>query len=271
MYIKSNIEGMQSYLNFARIDSAFNKSLNKISTGMEVPSPGYGGGKFAVANDMEYLYKEYLVGAQNIQDATGVLETFTSLMAEANDILLTMNDLAYRASTDVVNTAQRRQMHAEFSGLRRELNKLLSDAQYNKISLFSAGRAAKTFSILFGESQYITYSTQNLSLISLGVAAAATISTLAGAAIVINSMVAGTNRLNQRMAYIGAEIEGLSAKVNLLNETAVQQKAAESRINELDFAKEMKNFTSLQVVMQASNAMIAQSNMKAQMVLQLFK
>ena len=273
MFIQSNIEGTQAYLNLTKVDSKFNKSLQKISTGMEVSKPSFGGGKFAIANDMEAMYREHNVGAQNVQDAIGLLETFSTAMIETNEIMLEMNDIAYRASTDLLNTAQRRDLDVEFVQLRTQVQNLLSDLTFNGLSLFSVGMASRTFSITYGESAYMKISTRGMSLISLGMGTAAAtrhVSTQVLANVAIGSLKGGIDRLNQRMAYIGAEINGIENKVNLINEQAVQLKSMEARVNELDFAKEMKNFTSLQIVMQASNAMIAQANMKSQMVLQLF-
>jgi flagellin len=92
----------------------------------------------------------------------------------------------------------------------------------------------------------------------------------ASATLAIAGMANTINLMSQKLALIGSQIQEVQAKVNILNEQAVQEKAMEARINELDFAKEMKTFTSNQVILQASNAMVAQANMKAQMVLQLF-
>jgi flagellin len=76
--------------------------------------------------------------------------------------------------------------------------------------------------------------------------------------------------MNQLMAQMGGQVMQLEAKVNIIDEQTVQQAAMKARTNELDFAKEMKTFTSMQVILQSSNAMIAQANMKTQLVLQLF-
>jgi flagellin len=45
--------------------------------------------------------------------------------------------------------------------------------------------------------------------------------------------------------------------------------ASESRIRDLDMAREMMEFTKNQILMQAGTAMLAQANMKPQMILQL--
>jgi len=271
MIIKSNIEAMRSYLNLQGIDSAFNKSLNKISSGMELPTPEYGGGNFAIANDMEALYKGYVTGAKNVQDAVGFLEVTQTVLMQVNDQILQMQDLASRAATETMTTAQRRELNWDYNNLTSNINTILSKAKYNGISLFSTGGlGTRTLSIVYGENQSFKISTFNVSRANIGYSTGV-ISNQASAVATIGRMSTSNNYMNRLFAQLGSRITHLQAKVDILNEQGLQEKTLESRINELDFAKEMKTFTSLQVVLQASNAMVAQANMKAQMVLQLFK
>ena len=86
----------------------------------------------------------------------------------------------------------------------------------------------------------------------------------------MSAMETAVNYMSQLMAEMGAQITEIEGKVNILNEQAIQEKAMEARINEIDYAKEMKNFMSQQVVLQASQAMVSQANMKPQSVMQLF-
>jgi len=273
MIIKSNIEAMRSYLNLQGIDSAFNKSLNKISSGMELPTPEYGGGNFAIANDMEALYKGYVTGAKNVQDAVGFLEVTQTVLMQVNDQILQMQDLASRAATETMTTAQRRELNWDYKNLTSNINTILTNAKYNGISLFSINTRVRTLSIVYGENQSFKVSTFNVSAVAAtGIGySTGSISNQASAVAAIGRLSTSNNYMNRLFAQLGSRITHLQAKVDILNEQGLQEKTLESRINELDFAKEMKTFTSLQVVLQASNAMVAQANMKAQMVLQLFK
>jgi flagellin len=260
---------MQTYQNLGKVDSAFNKSLAKISSGLALPKPEYGGGFFAVANDMEAIYKEYTMAVANVQDAQGWLEVSQTAMLEANDMILRMDELAHRAATETINTDQRGEMDMEFNQLISNITNLYSDTRYNEVSVFGTGGAAREISIVFGENRTFNVSTYDLTAATIGYTGLeVSTATLASAAMA--AMSTSVNNMSQKLAQVGAQIAEIEAKANVLGEQALQQKATEARINELDFAKEMRNFTSLQVVLQASNAMTAQANMKAQMVLQLF-
>jgi flagellin len=270
MIIKSNIEAMQTYQNLTRVDSAFNKSLAKISSGLALPKPEYGGGFFAVANDMEAVYKEYTMGVANIQDGQGWLEVAQTTMMEINDMILRMDELAQRAATETINTDQRGEMNVEFSQLKMNISNLMVDVRYNEVSVWNGTTGAtREISVVFGENRVFNISVYSMDASDLNISNAS-LASVGDASGAMSDMVSAVNYMSKALARMGAQISEIEAKANVLGEQALQQKATEARINELDFAKEMRNFTSLQVVLQASNAMTAQANMKAQMVLQLF-
>lgn len=269
MFIMSNIEAMQSYLDFKKIDLQFNKSLARLSSGLNAPTPN-AGSEWVIANDMEAQYRQLVIASEHVQNALGFLEIAQQTMMEINDIVLRMDELAHRAASEEINNDQRLEMTAEFSALKLNIGSLLAEVRYNDIGLWSNNIGAKTFSILVGRSQYIMVSTYSMGSADLGYSGATLGSTIATAQLAISQMKTAIVTVNQLMAKMGAQVRQVEGKVNIIDEQAVQQKAMQARINELDFAKEMKNFTALQVVLQSSNAMLAQANMKAQLVLQLF-
>ena len=79
------------------------------------------------------------------------------------------------------------------------------------------------------------------------------------------------DRVSNQRAKLGAYQNRLEHTINNLNTASQNLTAAESRIRDLDMAQEMMNFTKLQILMQAGNAMLAQANTLPQAVLQLLR
>lgn len=75
---------------------------------------------------------------------------------------------------------------------------------------------------------------------------------------------------NQRAA-LGAVQNRLEHTINNLGTTAENMTAAESRIRDVDMAKEMMEFTKNNILTQAAQAMLAQANQQPQGVLQLLR
>ncbi len=82
---------------------------------------------------------------------------------------------------------------------------------------------------------------------------------------------AAINKVSHQRALIGAYINRLSSTIAINDITAENLTAAESRIRDLDMAKEVINFTKNQVLTQAATAMLAQANTLPQTVLTLLR
>jgi flagellin len=76
-------------------------------------------------------------------------------------------------------------------------------------------------------------------------------------------------KLNSARGMIGAQMNRLQHTLNEIDITNENMSAAESRIRDLDMAKEMTIFTKNQILSQTSTAMLAQANVMPQLVLQL--
>jgi flagellin len=79
------------------------------------------------------------------------------------------------------------------------------------------------------------------------------------------------DRVSKQRANLGAYQNRLEHTINNLTTASTNLTAAESRIRDVDMAKEMMNFTRLNILMQAGNSMLAQANQLPQNVLQLLR
>jgi flagellin len=79
------------------------------------------------------------------------------------------------------------------------------------------------------------------------------------------------NKVSGTRADLGALQNRLEHTVNNLGVTTENLTAAESRIRDVDMAKEMMQYTKNNILTQAAQAMLAQANMQPQGVLQLLQ
>jgi len=82
---------------------------------------------------------------------------------------------------------------------------------------------------------------------------------------------AAIHKVSTARASLGAVQNRLEHTISNLGVASENLTAAESRIRDVDMAKEMMEFTKQQILMQSANAMLAQSNMIPQNVLQLLR
>ena len=82
---------------------------------------------------------------------------------------------------------------------------------------------------------------------------------------------AAIHKVSTARASLGAVQNRLEHTISNLGVASENLTAAESRIRDVDMAKEIMEFTKQQILMQSANAMLAQSNMIPQNVLQLLR
>ena len=101
--------------------------------------------------------------------------------------------------------------------------------------------------------------------------AALNISTKENASKAIEVIDKAISTVSSERAKLGSVQNRLEHTINNLNVGAENLQAAESRIRDVDMAKEMMNFTKNNILNQAAQAMMAQSNSQPQAVLQLLR
>ncbi len=79
------------------------------------------------------------------------------------------------------------------------------------------------------------------------------------------------SRVSDERAKLGAVQNRLEHTIASTDNTAENLQASESRIRDVDMAKEMMNLTKLNVLQQASQSMVAQANQAPQQIMQLLK
>ena len=99
----------------------------------------------------------------------------------------------------------------------------------------------------------------------------ASIATLDDAASAIELIDSAINQVSMQRADLGAMQNRLEHTVNNLGTTAENLTSAESRIRDVDMAKEMMAMTKNNILNQAATAMLAQANIMPQSVLQLLQ
>jgi flagellin len=78
-------------------------------------------------------------------------------------------------------------------------------------------------------------------------------------------------RVSSQRAELGAYQNRLEHTINNLSTASVNTTASESRIRDADMAKEMVEFTKLNILSQAGSSMLAQANQIPQNILSLLR
>ncbi len=137
-----------------------------------------------------------------------------------------------------------------------------------------AGKAGAGLALQIGDTaesfNQLTVKVGNMSSASLGIGSI-DISTQTGAKDAVALIRTAINSVSSTRGDLGAIQNRLEHTINNLSVTTENMTAAESRIRDVDMADEMMSYTKNNILVQASQAMLAQANQVPQGVLQLLQ
>lgn len=149
---------------------------------------------------------------------------------------------------------------------------LQNDILYNgDVELSTAGKGL-TLQIGDTSAEYnqMTVSVDAMDTRSLGISGI-DVSTQEGAAAAVDLIKEAINKVSSTRGDLGAIQNRLEHTINNLSVTTENMTAAESRIRDVDMAEEMMAYTKNNILVQSSQAMLAQANQIPQGVLQLLQ
>ena len=149
---------------------------------------------------------------------------------------------------------------------------MVSDAGTSITFSASAGNGGLTLQIgdTSADFNQMTVSVGDMHGAALGIADI-DISTQAGAKAAVDKIKSAINSVSSTRGDLGAIQNRLEHTINNLSVTAENMTAAESRIRDVDMANEMMAYTKNNILVQSSQAMLAQANQIPQGVLQLLQ
>ncbi|KRE73589.1 flagellin N-terminal helical domain-containing protein [Paenibacillus sp. Soil750] len=151
------------------------------------------------------------------------------------------------------------------------MNVAIADMRSKALGLTSSSAAAgQTDTLLDGSVADVTYGT---STVKNGSATeyVLDVSTAASASKAITIINNAIEVVSQQRSNLGAVQNRLDHTINNLNTSSENLTSAESRIRDVDMAKEMMNQSKNSILAQAAQAMLAQANQQPQGVLQLLR
>ena len=290
MIINHNLSAM-----FAQRQNKFNgfevkENIEKLSSGERINRSGDDASGLAVSEKMRAQIRGLNQAERNAADGISFIQTSEGYLQETQDILHRIRELAVQASNGIYTTEDRMQLQVEVSALVDEVNRIASHAQFNGINMLT-GRFARetgvnvvTASMYFHiganmdqrERVYIgTMTAQGLGIQGTGglphTASFVSLSNPDKANQTIGRIDTALRLVSKQRADLGAYQNRLNYARVGLSLGADNLQASESQIRDTDMAAEVVEFTKNQILVQSSNAMLAQANQQSQTVLQLLQ
>ncbi|MDM5319556.1 flagellin Hag [Bacillus altitudinis] len=299
MRINHNIAALNTLNRLSANNGASQKNMEKLSSGLKINRAGDDAAGLAISEKMRGQIRGLEMASKNAQDGISLIQTAEGALTETHSILQRVRELVVQAG----NTGT--QDGTDLGAIQEEINNLVQEigngtgkngisdrTEFNGKKLlngdFANGTATLTFQIGANKAQKLDVNIEAMSSDKLG---ALNNGTLVAGQAVSNIDVAQfaattpTLTFDQQLDIVDGAIKQVSAQrsklgavqnrlehtINNLSASGENLTAAESRIRDVDMAKEMSEFTKNNILSQASQAMLAQANQQPQNVLQLLR
>jgi len=134
----------------------------------------------------------------------------------------------------------------------------------------ASGNGGMTLQIGANRGQSMTFGINDMRTAALKIDGV-NVSTQAGASLALDTIDRAIKSVSEERSKLGAIQNRLEHSIKNLDTSAENLQASESRIRDVDMAKEMMEFTKNNILQQAAQAMLAQANQAPQGVLQLLR
>jgi flagellin len=282
MIINHNMSAIDSnkVLKFKQWD--VEKSTEKLSSGLRINRAGDDASGLAVSEKMRTQIQGLRQAERNTEDGMSFVQTAEGYLDNTSSILQRIRVLAVQSSNGIYSNEDRQLIQVEVSALVDEVDRIASQAEFNKFKLL-LGDFARTnpkSSMWFHmganmhqrERVYIgTMTAEGLHLKEKTGEFLANLSTADKANRTIGVIDDALHKVAKQRADLGAYYNRLESATKGLMTAYENIQASESRIRDADMAETMVDLTKDQVLSQSGTAMLAQANQKSQSVLQLLR
>ena len=299
--LHTNNAALSAQNSIGRTQHSLSTSMTRLSTGYRINSAMDDAAGLQIATRLKAQTSGMAVAMRNTQNSTSMLQTAEGALDEVSNILVRMKDLATQAADASSSAADQRAMQGEYNALGNELNNIMNNTSFGGSKLLKGGTIASSMTFQIGASagekmvvdisaamtaldgasgltavsvNYITPGTATNTEISdynadPALSNAATGATKANAT--IDKLSTALGLVSDVRSQLGAAANRLDHVYNNLANISTNTKAATGRIMDVDFATESSNMTAKQMLMQASTAMLKQSNGMSGMVMSLLQ
>lgn len=282
MRINHNISAMNTHRQLTVNNNAASKSMEKLSSGNRINRASDDAAGLAISEKMRNQIRGLNQAQSNSQDAISLIQTAEGALNETHAMLQRMSELTTQAANETLTTSDTGKIQKEITQLTDQITNIATQTKFNTKNILNT-TSSLTFQVGANAGETISLTLVDATASTLGVSSngltdlsSGLTSTTDGA---LNSVAKANldkiqtaiNTVSENRSNLGAVQNRLEHTINNLGTTSENLQAAESRIRDVDMAKEMMAMTKNNILTQAAQAMLAQANQQPQGVLQLLR
>ena len=275
--INTNIGALNSSQSSYSVNKSMEESMARLSSGKRINSGADDAAGLFITKRMAGEIQGLNQAVRNAADAQAFLATSEGALEEVHTLLLRMRELAVQGGNGTYTAQDRQALKTEITDLQTEIERIANDTTFNNLSTLNGSHSSGvTFQIGADNTQTMTVSVHGISVATqLGLISMASddgnLTTATNFQNYIASIDGAISIISTDRGKYAAAMNRLDHAIANMQNVATNLAAAKGRVEDADFAAETSNLARVQVLQQASMAMLAQANASKQNILSLFQ
>ncbi len=170
MKVNTNISANRASNSLEQNERAFNKSIERLSTGLKLNSAVDDAAGLAITSRMTSQINSLRQAVRNANDAAAMLKTAEGAMVEVTNMLQRMRELCIQSLNDTNTASDRAALNLEYEALKSQIDKISEYTQWNGGALLNGEGfdGPATFHIGANANQTISIDLDNVKTTTLG-------------------------------------------------------------------------------------------------------
>ncbi len=269
--INTNVFSLNAQRNLKNSTNRLGKSFARLSTGLRITNASDDAAGLAISERLRAKVRSLDQAGRNANDGISLVQTGEGALDETSSNLVRLRELAVQASNGTLSTTDKTTLNDEFTAIVAEIDRNANSTNFNGINLLDTASNAITIQVGSGttagtDTIDITFgsaTSSDLGLASLDISSAASTA--------ITAIDTAINSVASLRGDLGAAQNRLSSAVRNIDVQSENLSAAESRIRDVDVAKESANLTKNTILQQAALSILSQANLAPQSALSLLQ
>ncbi|MEI7474335.1 MAG: flagellin [bacterium] len=277
--VNNNIASLLAQRNLSQSTSSLTKSIERLSSGYKINKASDDAAGLSISENLRGQIRGNVQAMSNVQNGTNLLQVAESGLSTINDHIQRIRELCIQAANDTNATAEKAAILEEITQRTADISRIAKATRFNNIFLLDGSKSAPNSAVIqVGPNAETSTCTIDIGTVltdsratTIGVNIDIAASDWTGVKIrsFLGKIDASLKDISSKRSKIGALQNRLDAALDNLTVTNENMTASESRIRDVDVAKESANMTKYKILQQASASVLTQANQLPELALKL--
>jgi flagellin len=270
--VNTNIISIGAQRHLSDVTRRLEGNYARLSSGLRIATASDDPAGLGISERMRAQIKSLSQAGRNGLDGVSLVQTAEGALQEVTNNLSRMRELAMESANGTYNTGDRATLDVEFQALIEEIERIAQTTKFNEVNLLNTATGTIDIQIGTEAGEVITVNLSDTTAGTLGLTGGSfDLTTVSNAVATLSVIDTAISAVTSVRGDLGAAQNRMQSAIRSLFVAEQNLSASESRIRDVDVARETADLTRNTILQQASTSVLAQANLQPQIALGLLQ